>query len=93
MICRSCGNTFLQSELTRLRTLYRAFRDVTWDLEEARNDFHRVGVEATEHLAITAAMLDGDAKAAARAMAAHIRSGVTYWVQVTANLTELPDET
>lgn len=85
-ICASCGNSFLQSELTRLRTLYQAFRDVTWDLEEARSDFHRIGVEAMEHLAITAALLARDAKAAVRAMTAHIRSGVTYWLQVSANL-------
>lgn len=88
LICTSCGNGFLQSELTRLRTLYQAFRDVTWDLEEARSDFHRIGVEAGEHLAITAALLDRDARAAVRAMTAHIRSGVTYWLQVSANLAE-----
>jgi DNA-binding GntR family transcriptional regulator len=92
LICASCGNGFLKTELTRLRTLYRTFRDVTWDLEEARSDFHRVGVEAAEHLAITAALLAGDSRAAARAMSAHIRSGAIYWVQVTANLTKLPDE-
>lgn len=85
-ICSSCGNSFLQSELTRLRTLYQAFRDVTWDLEEARSDFHRIAVEAGEHLAITDALLARDARAAVRAMTAHIRSGVTYWLQVSANL-------
>jgi DNA-binding GntR family transcriptional regulator len=88
LICTSCGNGFLQSELTRLRTLYQAFRDVTWDLEEARSDFHRIAVEAGEHLAITAALFDRDARAAVRAMTAHIRSGVTYWLQVSANLAE-----
>jgi DNA-binding GntR family transcriptional regulator len=88
LICTSCGNGFLQTELTRLRTLYQAFRDVTWDLEEARSDFHRIGVEAGEHLAITAALLARDARSAVRAMTAHIRSGVTYWLQVSANLAE-----
>jgi DNA-binding GntR family transcriptional regulator len=87
-ICASCGNGFLQSELSRLRTLYQAFRDVTWDLEEARSDFHRIGVEAGEHLAITAALLARDARAAVRAMTAHIRSGVTYWLQVSTNLAQ-----
>lgn len=87
-ICANCGNGFLQSELTRLRTLYQAFRDVTWDLEEARSDFHRIGVEAAEHLALTAALTARDAKAAVRAMTAHIRSGVTYWLQVSANLAQ-----
>jgi DNA-binding GntR family transcriptional regulator len=85
-ICASCGNGFLRSELTRLRTLYQAYRDATWDLEEARSDFHRIGVEAAEHLAITDALLARDAKAAVRAMTAHIRSGMTYWIQVSTNL-------
>lgn len=85
-ICASCGNGFLQSELTRLRTLYRAFRDVTWDLEEARSDFHRIAVEAGEHLAITDALQGRDPRAAVRAMTAHIRSGVKYWLQVSTNL-------
>ena len=65
-ICASCGNGFLRSELARLRTLYQAFRDVTWDLEEARSDFHRIAVEATEHLAITAALEARDGRAAVR---------------------------
>jgi len=85
-ICANCGNGFLQSELARLRTLYQAFRDVTWDLEEARSDFHRIGVEAQEHLAITTALLARDPRAAVRAMTAHIRSGMTYWLQVSTNL-------
>ncbi|QJX00656.1 GntR family transcriptional regulator [Frigoriglobus tundricola] len=88
LICESCGNGFLRSELTRLRTLYQAFRDVTWDLEQDRSDFHRIGVEAAEHLAITAALLARDPKAAVRAMTAHIRSGVKYWQQVSANLAQ-----
>ncbi|MDY3558196.1 GntR family transcriptional regulator [Gemmata sp. JC673] len=85
-ICAACGNSFLQSELARLRTLYQAFRDVTWDLEEARSDFHRLGVEAGEHLAITDALRARDPRAAVRAMTAHIRSGVKYWLQVSTNL-------
>lgn len=85
-ICVSCGNSFLQSELARLRTLYQAFRDVTWDLEAARSDFHRIAVEAAEHLAITDALRARDARAAVRAMTAHMRSGVKYWLQVSSNL-------
>lgn len=85
-ICASCGNGFLQSELTRLRTLYQAFRDVTWDLEEGRSDFHRIAVEAAEHLAIVDALRARDPRAATRAMTAHIRSGVKYWLQVSTNL-------
>jgi DNA-binding GntR family transcriptional regulator len=82
----SCGNAFLMEELNRLQTLFRTFRDVTWDLELARQDYHRIAVEATEHLAITDALQAGDARAATRAMAAHIRSGVHYWTQVSTNL-------
>jgi DNA-binding GntR family transcriptional regulator len=89
-IREACGNAFLAAELERLRTLFRTFRDVTWDLEVARRDFHRIPVEAAEHLAITDALVAGDARAAVAAMTAHMRSGLTYWVQVTANLTQLP---
>jgi DNA-binding GntR family transcriptional regulator len=85
-IAASCGNGFLRTELSRLRTLYQAFRDVTWDLEEARRDFHRIGVEAGEHLEILAALRARDPRAAQRAMAAHVRSGVRYWLQVSKHL-------
>src|SRR5947199_304408 len=78
LIREACGNTFLADELARLRTLFRTFRDVTWDLELARRDFHRIAVEAKEHLAITDALIAADAKAAVSAMTAHMRSGVTY---------------
>ncbi|VTT97525.1 transcriptional family protein : Transcriptional regulator OS=Singulisphaera acidiphila (strain ATCC BAA-1392 / DSM 18658 / VKM B-2454 / MOB10) GN=Sinac_7388 PE=4 SV=1: GntR: FCD [Gemmataceae bacterium] len=92
LIRESCGNGFLAVELERLRTLFRTFRDVTWDLEVARSDFHRIAVEATEHLAILEALAARDARAAVAAMTAHMRSGVLYWTQVTANLTRLPNE-
>ena len=78
-IADSCGNAFLAKELSRLKTLFRAFRDVAWQHDEARSDFHRLSEEAHEHLAIVEALLAGDAKAAARAMARHIRSGERYW--------------
>lgn len=90
LVREACGNRFLAEELSRLRTLFRTFRDVTWELELAREDFHRIAVEAREHLAILDALAARDARAAVRAMTAHMRSGVTYWVQVTANLTSLP---
>jgi DNA-binding GntR family transcriptional regulator len=91
LIRETCGNGFLAAEIDRLRTLFRTFRDVTWDLELARSDFHRIAVEAKEHLAITDGLLAADQKAAVRAMTAHMRSGVMYWTQVTANLTNLPE--
>jgi DNA-binding GntR family transcriptional regulator len=79
LIADSCGNTYLANELGRLKTLFRAFRDVAWQHDEARNDYHRIAEEGHEHLAIVVALLDGDGKRAAQAMAAHIRSGVRYW--------------
>jgi DNA-binding GntR family transcriptional regulator len=78
-IAESCGNGFLAQELTRLKALFRAFRDVAWEHDEARNDYHRLAEESHEHLAIVEALLAGDARAAARAMARHIRSGARYW--------------
>jgi DNA-binding GntR family transcriptional regulator len=79
LIADSCGNAFLRKELTRLKTLFRAFRDVAWERDEARNDSHRLAEEGREHLAIVEALLSGDSKAAVRAMAHHIRSGARYW--------------
>jgi len=79
LIASSCGNSFLANELGRLKTLFRAFRDVAWEHDEARNDFHRLAEEAHEHFAIVEALLAGDARAASRAMARHIRSGLKYW--------------
>jgi DNA-binding GntR family transcriptional regulator len=79
LIAESCGNKFLAQELGRLKILFRAFRDVAWEHDEARNDFHRLSEEAHEHLAIVEALLAGNPKDAARAMARHIRSGVKYW--------------
>jgi DNA-binding GntR family transcriptional regulator len=79
LIADSCGNAFLAQEIGRLKILFRAFRDVSWERDEARNDFHRLSEEAGEHLAIVEALLAGDPKEAAHAMARHIRSGLKYW--------------
>jgi DNA-binding GntR family transcriptional regulator len=79
LVADSCGNAFLAQEIGRLKILFRAFRDVAWEHDEARNDFHRLAEEAREHLAIVEALLAGDPKEAARAMARHIRSGLRYW--------------
>jgi DNA-binding GntR family transcriptional regulator len=79
LIADSCGNAFLAKEIGRLKILFRAFRDVSWEHDGARNDFHRLAEEAREHLAIVEALLAGDSKEAARAMARHIRSGLKYW--------------
>jgi DNA-binding GntR family transcriptional regulator len=79
LIAESCGNGYLAQEIARLKTLFRAFRDVSWQHDEARNDFHRLAEEGHEHLAIVEALLAGDGKAASKAMARHIRSGERYW--------------
>lgn len=79
LVAASCGNDFLSAELSRLKILFRAFRDVAWAYVTARNDYRRLADEAREHLAIVEAMLAGDAREAARAMSRHIRSGVKYW--------------
>jgi DNA-binding GntR family transcriptional regulator len=79
LISSSCGNSFLAAELTRLKTLFRALRDVAWSFDEARHDQHRVVEESREHLAIVEGLLSGDRRAASKAMARHIRSGARYW--------------
>jgi DNA-binding GntR family transcriptional regulator len=79
LIADCCGNAFLAQELNRLKILFRSFRDVSWEWDEARNDYHRLAEEADEHLAIVEALLAGDAREAARAMARHIHSGSKYW--------------
>jgi DNA-binding GntR family transcriptional regulator len=82
VIAASCGNAFLVHELSRLKTLFRAFRDVSWEHDEARNDYHRLAVESREHLAIVAALANGDGAAASRAMSRHIMAGAASWGQV-----------
>lgn len=79
LIAGSCGNAFLAHEIGRLKTLFRAFRDVAWEQDEARDDYRRLAQESGEHLAIVEALRAGDAKEARRAMARHIRSGIRYW--------------
>jgi DNA-binding GntR family transcriptional regulator len=79
VVASSSGNAFLAQELGRLKTLFRAFRDVSYVHHESRNDHRRLADEAGEHLLIVEELLEGDARAAARAMAEHIRSGVLYW--------------
>ncbi len=79
LIAESCGNAFLAKELSRLKMLFRAFRDVAWEKDEARSDSHRLAEEAREHLAIVEALLAGNSREAAKAMARHIVSGARYW--------------
>ena len=39
LIADSCGNAFLAKEIGRLKILFRVFRDVAWEHDEARNDY------------------------------------------------------
>jgi DNA-binding GntR family transcriptional regulator len=84
LISASCGNAFLAKEISRLTILFRAFRDVAWEREQARNDLRRIPEEAKEHLAVVEALLAGDRAGAARAMGRHIRSGAAYWCRTMA---------
>ncbi|MBY0528226.1 MAG: GntR family transcriptional regulator [Gemmataceae bacterium] len=86
LIADSSGNRFLANELNRLKTLFRAFRDVAWEHAEAQKNLDRLSEEAREHLAIIAALNAGDARKAAQAMARHIRSGAHYWSAAMPNL-------
>ncbi len=79
LIADSCGNAFLAKEISRLKILFRAFRDVAWERDEARNDYHRLTEEAEEHLAIVEALIARQAREARRAMARHIHSAIKYW--------------
>jgi DNA-binding GntR family transcriptional regulator len=79
LIAESCGNALLAQEISRLKILFRAFRDLAWEHDEAHSDYHRLGEEADEHLTIVEGLLAGDGREAARAMAHHIRSGSRYW--------------
>jgi DNA-binding GntR family transcriptional regulator len=79
LIAGSCGNAFLAAELSRLKYLFRAFRDVSWEHEEAQNDLRRIAEEGHEHLAIVVALQEGRPDDAARAMARHINAGIRYW--------------
>lgn len=91
LIAESCGNSYLAQELGRLKVLFRAFRDLAWEHDQARNDFHRLAEECREHLAIVKALLAGDGRTAARAMARHIRSGSRYWSRSVPNGTNHRD--
>ncbi len=81
-IAFSAGNAFLAKELSRLKTLFRAFRDVAWAHDEARNDSRRLAEESYEHLAIVEGLAASDGRAASRAMSRHIMGGAKYWSRV-----------
>jgi DNA-binding GntR family transcriptional regulator len=79
LIWQSCGNSFLAQELDRLKTLFRVFRDISWEQQKTRSDPRRLIDEAHEHLAIVDALCEGNRAAASAAMSRHIRAGTRYW--------------
>jgi len=79
LIWQSCGNSFLAQELDRLKTLFRVFRDISWEHSRTRSDARRLMDETREHLEIVDALRDGNRAAAAAAMSRHIRAGTLYW--------------
>src|SRR5205807_2452539 len=79
LIAGSCGNDFLAHELGRLKILFRAFRDVSWEHNDVNHDFDRLVEESQEHLEIIQALQAGKRREAARVMSRHIQSGVKYW--------------
>lgn len=79
LIAESCGNAFLAKELNRLKILFRTFRDVSWEHDSVRQDYHRLTEEAHEHLAIVDALLAENRTESAKAMSRHIRSGIRHW--------------
>ena len=66
LISENCGNTRLREDIHRYDTLVQALRDVVGNRRRAIDE------AVKEHTAVVDAMLDGDAEAAARAMATHI---------------------
>src|SRR5262249_52513100 len=60
LVANSCGNAYLAKEIGRLKTLFRAFRDVSYIHHKDRNDHHRLAEEAGEHLAIVEALIAND---------------------------------
>ncbi len=87
LVAASCGNRFLAAEISRLKTLFRAYRDQSYLSVAARDDYSRVPEESREHLEIVEALLANDRKRAVRAMSFHIRQGLRYWSRA------LPDDT
>jgi DNA-binding GntR family transcriptional regulator len=82
LIWSSCGNALLAREIGRLKLLFRAYRDSAWERVAEDNDFSRIADEAAEHLAVLEPLAAGDAAAASRAMAKHIRSCERYWCRL-----------
>src|SRR5260370_18036470 len=89
-IAASSGNAFLANELSRLKTLFRAFRDVAWAHDKAHNESRRLAEESHEHLAIVESLASGAGREAARAMSRHIMGGAKYWSRVLRDGAETP---
>ena len=81
-IAAACGNELLAREIGRLKLLFRAFRDGSWERMATLNDYSRLAMEADDHLRIIDALKANDPVSAVDAMAKHIESGERYWIGV-----------
>ena len=90
-IATACGNELLAREIGRLKLLFRAFRDGSWERVATQNDYSRLAIEADEHMRIIDALKANDAVGAADAMARHIESGERYWIGVTFDRTTVTE--
>lgn len=90
-IAAACGNELLAREIGRLKLLFRAFRDGSWERVATRNDYSRLIIEADEHLRIIDALKANDPVSAVDAMAQHIESGERYWIGVTYDRTAVTE--
>ncbi len=90
LVAANSGNSFLAKEIGRLKILFRAFRDASWEQEAKRDEYPRIAEEAREHLEIVDALSAGDRRTAVRAMSKHILSGSRYWCRTLPDATALP---
>jgi len=81
LIAKACGSRRLSSEIGRFRTIFRSFRHVGAGRSTDADNFRRAADENSEHLAIAQALVEGDAKRAAKAMSRHIDEAVRHWGQ------------
>ena len=84
MFARASGNAMLAETIAHLRVLCRLF--------EVVDPFNRIEDDRAEHLAILAAYMAGDEKAAEQAVVAHLRNLARYTLSRLSNglVSELP---
>jgi DNA-binding GntR family transcriptional regulator len=81
LISKACGSRRLSAEIGRFRTIFRSFRHVGAGRSTDADNFRRAADENSEHLSIAQALIEGDAKRAAKSMSRHIDEAVRHWGQ------------